>query len=66
MERIRRDLCKKKERETVPAIGLFNVNQRIKVRYGSEYGVQIDSEQDVGTTVCLTVPVIPVEGEIRL
>lgn len=65
LERIRRDLCKKKKGDC-SSIGLFNVNQRIKVRYGSEYGVQIDSEQDVGTTVCLTVPVIPVEGEIRL
>ena len=62
LERIRGDLCEKKKGDC-SSIGLFNINQRIKVRYGSEYGVQIDSEQGAGTTVCMTVPVIPVEGE---
>ncbi|GGF90956.1 cache domain-containing sensor histidine kinase [Paenibacillus abyssi] len=37
-------------------IGLVNVNQRIKVRYGQEYGLSISSSIHEGTTVVLTIP----------
>jgi two-component system sensor histidine kinase YesM len=36
-------------------IGLSNVNYRIKLTYGNEYGVVIDSEKDIGTTVILKI-----------
>ena len=36
--------------------GLRNVNQRLKIRYGSEYGINIESTPDEGTTVTLKVP----------
>lgn len=40
-------------------IGLKNVNERIKLYFGEEYGVSIESELDVGTNVTLHLPAIP-------
>lgn len=37
-------------------VGLKNVNERIKLCYGNEYGLEIDSELDVGTTVSIRIP----------
>lgn len=39
-------------------IGIKNVDDRIKLLYGSEYGVTINSEVEVGTTVNITLPLI--------
>ncbi|MCR5624695.1 MAG: histidine kinase [Lachnospiraceae bacterium] len=39
-------------------IGVVNVNQRIKMMYGDDYGVMIDSKKDVGTTVIIMIPCI--------
>lgn len=38
------------------SIGLYNINQRIKLNYGAEYGIKIDSVPDKGTTVHLNIP----------
>lgn len=40
-------------------IGLKNVNDRIILYFGSDYGVEIESEPDEGTTVSLKMPVLP-------
>ncbi|NQX68005.1 sensor histidine kinase [Paenibacillus alba] len=37
-------------------IGISNVNERIKLHFGEEYGLQIHSEIGVGTKVSLTMP----------
>jgi len=37
-------------------IGLKNVDNRIKLYFGEQYGVRIESEANVGTTVTLTLP----------
>ena len=37
-------------------IGLSNVNQRIKLRYGSDYGIQIESKENIGTKVTIRLP----------
>jgi len=37
-------------------IGLKNVHQRIQLYYGSAYGLEIESELDVGTTVRIHLP----------
>lgn len=37
-------------------IGINNVNQRLKIQYGDEYGVRIDSQEHVGTTIELRFP----------
>lgn len=39
-------------------IGICNVNQRIKLRYGENYGVTIESKKDNGTIVTIKLPVI--------
>jgi len=38
------------------SIGMRNVNKRIKIHYGNEYGVKIDSEFKVGTSVKIYLP----------
>ena len=40
-------------------IGLKNVNDRIILYFGSDYGVTIESEPDEGTVVTLRMPVLP-------
>ena len=40
-------------------IGLLNIDERIKLSYGEEYGLSIDSELDEGTTVTITIPHLP-------
>lgn len=37
-------------------VGLKNVNERIKLCYGIGYGLEIDSELDVGTTAIIRIP----------
>lgn len=40
-------------------IGLKNVQDRIRLYFGAQYGVQIESEPDEGTRVTLTMPAVP-------
>ncbi|MHB8130015.1 MAG: sensor histidine kinase [Mobilitalea sp.] len=47
--------------ETGSSIGLFNINARMKMLYGIEFGLHIISEVDQGTSVCLTIPRVNVE-----
>lgn len=52
-----KDLLEKEAKSTSGSgVGLKNVNGRIKLRYGDEYGVTIESELDVGTTVIIRIP----------
>ena len=37
-------------------IGLENINERLKLYYGDEYGLSIESELDAGTAVTITIP----------
>lgn len=37
-------------------IGMHNANNRIKLFYGKEYGIQLSSTLDVGTTVTIKLP----------
>lgn len=37
-------------------VGLNNVNERIKLYYGSKYGIRVNSEEGVGTVVYITLP----------
>lgn len=40
-------------------IGICNVNQRIKLKFGDEYGVAFESTENVGTKVSIVCPIIP-------
>lgn len=40
-------------------IGLKNVQDRIRLYFGPQYGVTIQSEPDVGTRITLTMPAVP-------
>ena len=42
--------------ETRGGYGLHNINERIKIYYGPDYGLTIDSEAGVGTMVSLVIP----------
>jgi sensor histidine kinase YesM len=42
--------------ESGSSIGLFNINARMKMLYGDEFGLHIVSELDQGTSVYLTIP----------
>ena len=37
--------------------GLYNVAERIRLYYGNEYGLNIDSTENIGTTVSIILPV---------
>ncbi|HEY5560347.1 MAG TPA: histidine kinase [Clostridiaceae bacterium] len=39
------------------SIGLKNVNRRLKLYYGNNYGVKVYSELNVGTTVIIIIPI---------
>ena len=39
-------------------IGISNVNQRIRIRYGENYGVTIESNLGEGTTVTIKLPIL--------
>lgn len=46
-------------------VGLVNVNNRIQILFGTEYGLSIESEPDEGTTVSICIPEIPYTEENR-
>ena len=56
-----RQLQKEIERpcqETEKGFGLANVNERIRMYFGMEYGMKIKSQKDKGTFVEITIPAI--------
>lgn len=46
-------------------VGLVNVNNRIQILFGKEYGIVIESEPDEGTTVKIRIPAVPYTEENR-
>jgi len=55
LRQIRENLAKK-EQTTTKSIGLYNINQRIQLFYGKEYGMTIESTSGKGTDVTLSLP----------
>lgn len=53
--RLQEDIVTKNP-EKKESIGLYNINQRVKLCYGNAYGMTIDSERDRGTTIALHLP----------
>lgn len=46
-------------------VGLANVNSRIQLLFGKEYGLSIKSEPDEGTRVFICIPAVPFTEENR-
>lgn len=59
-EEIQRGLDERLESSTVnrasESIGLYNVNQRIKLRFGEPFGIEIESEPGVYTRIYVNLP----------
>ena len=56
LEQLRKNIGQK-DMTRSKSIGLYNINQRIKLTYGSTYGIQVLSVPGEGTRVCLYLPV---------
>ena len=52
---------KKKKMHT--GIGLKNIEERIKLYFGQQYGIELSSEIEIGTTVKMILPLINTEEE---
>lgn len=48
-------------KETDSGFGLANVNERIRMNYGAEYGVTVNSKQGEGTWVQIVIPAQSIE-----
>lgn len=42
--------------DRLSSVGILNVNERMKLWYGEEYGIKIKSEIGVGTVIYLRIP----------
>lgn len=60
LEELRKEL-KRPCRETEKGFGLANVNERIRMYFGSDYGMKVDSEKGKGTVVELTIPAVRID-----
>lgn len=38
-------------------IGLLNIHRRLRLMFGEGYGIRLESRQDLGTTVIMTIPI---------
>ena len=45
-----------KQKEHFSGIGIHNVQERLKLLYGSSYGVEVESRKNQGTTVIVRLP----------
>lgn len=59
LEQLRREI-ERPCRETEKGFGLANVNERIRMYFGSGYGMKIESEKGRGTIVELIIPAIKI------
>ena len=53
------DVCKKLRTPGLKlesSIGVYNICERIRLHYGADYGLQIESEYGQGTKVILILP----------
>lgn len=55
----------KRKRTKGSGVGLVNVHSRIRLRYGENYGLEIESEPDEGTMVRIHLPAIPYDETVK-
>ena len=48
-----------RKRKHGSGVGLVNINNRLQILFGKEYGLFIESEPDEGTRVSIRIPAIP-------
>ena len=53
------------ERDERVGFGLSAVNQRLRLQFGPEYGLGLDSTEGQGTTVTARIPYVRKEGVSR-
>jgi two-component system sensor histidine kinase YesM len=58
LERLREEISSANEIKGGGSIGIKNVNDRLKLHYGKEYGLSIQSVENGGTVVTLRMPVL--------
>lgn len=51
-----KDRIYQKNLNTASSIGLRNINMRLTLMYGKDYGLEVDSKTGDGTTITLTLP----------
>lgn len=51
--------------ERSEGFGMRTVNQRIKILFGREYGLTVDSTPDIGTKVMVTIPMKTIDKEME-
>lgn len=56
-ERLRELTEKNVKREHFSGIGIKNVDDRLKLIYGNEYGINIQSDENKGTSITISIPV---------
>ena len=56
LQKVRQSLIRKDPELTDSGFGIANVNERIRLNYGVNYGVSIESTYGVGTKVTITLP----------
>ena len=54
-----------RKRKHGSGVGLVNINNRLQILFGKEYGLLIESEPDEGTRVSIHIPAIPYTEENR-
>ena len=57
LKEIRRGLLGEKLENTA-IYGLYNVNERIRLSFGEEYGVNVESTYEVGSCISVRLPKI--------
>ncbi len=63
-ETLERIFDKSKESEGKNGVGVYNVQTRIRLYYGAEYGLRFESVPEEGTTVTITIPRIGAGNEV--
>lgn len=53
---VRKNIEDSSEESVSESYGLRNINQRIRHYYGEEYGLNIESEENIGTEATITLP----------
>jgi len=62
LEHMRKLISGEVSDESEHGFGIANVEQRIHLRYGTAYGIEVESQYGVGTEVRVTIPALTVPG----